>query len=53
MARGFDPAPTESWHWLRHPSFANAVEHFLNQEGAHMALLLDELQEHRAFKAVV
>jgi len=53
MARGFDPAATESWHWLRHPSFANAVEHFLDKEGAHMALLLDELQEHRAFKSVV
>jgi predicted N-acyltransferase len=52
MARGFDPAPTESWHWLRHPSFANAVEHFLSKEGLHMEHLLDELQEHRAFKSV-
>lgn len=51
MARGFDPAPTESWHWLRHPAFADAVEHFLKQEGAHMQYVLDELSEHRAFKS--
>ena len=50
MARGFDPAPTESWHWLQHPAFADAVDHFLQQEGAHMEHVLDELQEHRAFK---
>ncbi|NCZ59664.1 MAG: GNAT family N-acetyltransferase, partial [Betaproteobacteria bacterium] len=53
MARGFDPVPTESWHWLKHPAFADAVEHFLKQEGAHIDHLMDELQEHRAFKNVV
>ena len=51
MARGFDPTPTESWHWLRHPAFADAVEQFLSQEEAQMGYLLDELQEHRAFKS--
>jgi len=51
MARGFDPAPTESWHWLRHPAFADAVEQFLSQEEAQMGYLIDELQEHRAFKS--
>lgn len=32
IARGFEPVTTYSAHWLRDPSFADAVEHFLTRE---------------------
>jgi predicted N-acyltransferase len=34
MARGFLPTRTWSAHWLAHPSFADAVERFLEREAA-------------------
>ena len=33
MARALLPVKTSSAHWLAHPSFAKAVEHFLSREG--------------------
>jgi predicted N-acyltransferase len=34
LARGFEPAQTQSVHWLAHPGFADAVEKFLERERA-------------------
>jgi predicted N-acyltransferase len=34
MARALLPVKTHSAHWLAHPSFANAVQRFLEREGA-------------------
>jgi len=34
LARGFEPVQTKSAHWLAHPSFADAVEQFLQREQA-------------------
>jgi predicted N-acyltransferase len=46
LARALLPVRTDSAHWLAHPDFAQAVEHFLAREGRGMANYLDELAEH-------
>lgn len=32
IARGFEPVPTYSVHWLKDPAFAEAIENFLTRE---------------------
>ncbi|MFC4418708.1 GNAT family N-acetyltransferase [Cupriavidus pampae] len=49
MARGFLPVATRSAHWLAHPSFADAVERFLEREREGMDAYLDELGERNPF----
>jgi uncharacterized protein len=50
MARGFLPVETHSWHYLRDPRFADAVERFLSREGQAMSGYIDELNERTPFK---
>ena len=50
MARGFEPTPTVSAHWLAEPAFADAVQRFLEREGRAMEGYLDELGERSPFK---
>jgi predicted N-acyltransferase len=50
MARGFLPQKTWSAHRLAHPSFADAIEHFLQQEAGGINAYIDELGEHNPFK---
>ena len=50
MARGFLPVKTRSMHWLAHPAFADAVEHFLARETVGIAHYVDELNERDPFK---
>ena len=50
LARGLDPVPTRSAHWLAHPAMRAAVARFLEREGAGVAASIDELNEHRAFR---
>lgn len=50
MARGFLPKTTWSAHWLAHPSFADAVERFLQREGQGISAYIDELNERNPFK---
>jgi uncharacterized protein len=45
MARGFLPVQTVSFHRLSHPSFAEAVERFLERESGGIDDYLDELTE--------
>jgi hypothetical protein len=45
MARGFLPVPTESWHWLAHPAFSDAVARFLERETHGVDAYLDELTD--------
>jgi predicted N-acyltransferase len=52
MARGFLPQKTWSAHWLAHPDFADAVEHFLEQEAGGIDAYMDELHERNPFKNV-
>ncbi|MES2249025.1 MAG: GNAT family N-acetyltransferase [Pseudomonadota bacterium] len=51
MARALMPVRTTSAHWLAHPSFADAVERFLEREGAGIENYLDHLGERSPFKA--
>lgn len=46
MARALLPVATASYHWLAHPSFADAVQRFLAREGEGMADYVQELQAH-------
>lgn len=50
MARALLPTPTHSAHWLAHPSFADAVERFLEREGQGVQSYLEHLQARTPFK---
>lgn len=50
MARGFLPTKTWSAHWLAHPSFADAVERFLEREAGGIDDYMDELNERNPFR---
>ena len=51
MARGFLPQKTWSAHWLAHPGFYDAVEHFLQREGGGIEDYIGELNERNPFRA--
>ncbi|HZW12342.1 MAG TPA: GNAT family N-acetyltransferase [Noviherbaspirillum sp.] len=51
MARGFLPQKTWSAHWLAHPAFSDAIDHFLQQEAGDIEAYIDELDERNPFKA--
>jgi len=50
LFRGLMPVQALSAHWLAHPKFARAVEHFLEREGAGITHYVNELVEHSPFK---
>ncbi len=50
MARALLPVRTTSAHWLAHPSFADAVERFLEREGAGIAGYMEELERRNPFR---
>ena len=50
MARALMPVRTTSAHWLAHPAFADAVERFLEREGAGIKNYLDHLGERSPFR---
>ena len=50
MARALLPVKTSSAHWLAHPSFADAVERFLQREGAGIDGYLEELEKRSPLK---
>jgi predicted N-acyltransferase len=50
MARGFLPQKTWSAHWLAHPAFADAVEHFLERESGGIDDYLSELDDRNPFR---
>ncbi len=52
MARALLPVQATSAHWLAHPAFADAVERFLEREGAGVEGYLQELQARSPFKAM-
>jgi uncharacterized protein len=51
MARALMPVRTTSAHWLAHPAFADAVERFLEREGAGIENYMDHLGERSPFRA--
>ena len=50
MARALMPVKTTSAHWLAHPSFADAVDRFLQREGAGIENYLGELERRNPYK---
>jgi uncharacterized protein len=52
MARALLPVKTTSAHWLAHPSFADAVERFLEREGEGIERYMDELEKRSPIKQV-
>ena len=53
LARALLPVTTTSAHWLAHPEFFTAVDHFLQRERAGVQDYVQTLQEHSPFKCVV
>ena len=51
MARALMPVKTTSAHWLAHPSFADAIERYLEREGAGIESYMSELSQRSPFKA--
>ncbi len=45
MARGFLPVQTNSFHWLAHPAFNDAIARYLERESGGIDEYLDELRE--------
>ncbi|MFN7855313.1 MAG: GNAT family N-acetyltransferase [Acidovorax sp.] len=50
MARALLPVQTTSAHWLAHPAFAEAVEQFLEREGAGVNAYLESLEQRIPFR---
>lgn len=50
LLRGFEPVETCSLHWIAHPSFASAIEDFLNQESKMVARHLQQAREVLPFR---
>ncbi|QNK66902.1 GNAT family N-acetyltransferase [Variovorax sp. PAMC26660] len=50
MARALMPVKTTSAHWLAHPAFSDAVERFLEREGAGIENYMDHLGERSPFR---
>ena len=50
LARALLPVKTTSAHWLAHPAFADAVERFLEREGAGIAGYMDDLAQRSPLK---
>ena len=51
MARGFLPVQTNSFHWLAHPAFNDAIARYLERESGGIDSYLDELRERNPLRA--
>jgi predicted N-acyltransferase len=52
MARALLPVRTSSAHWLAHPAFADAVQHFLEREGQGIGDYLHDLEQRSPMRQV-
>ncbi|MGA7593760.1 MAG: GNAT family N-acetyltransferase [Gallionella sp.] len=50
LARGFLPVTTRSAHWISHPEFARAIDHYLQRETDAISEYVDELNGRSPFK---
>jgi len=51
IARGLDPVPTWSAHWIADPTLRRAIAAALERQRLQVASAIDELQEHSALRA--
>ena len=50
MARALMPVRTGSAHWLAHPSFADAVQRFLERESKGIEDYVEHLEQRSPFR---
>jgi len=50
ISRGFLPTPTWSAHWIKHPEFSSAIQHFLENEEQGMRLYIENCASHSPYK---
>jgi predicted N-acyltransferase len=50
IARGFEPVPTYSAHWLKEPTFAEAIENFLTRERRAIKIYRQNAADYLPFK---
>ena len=50
ISRGFEPTETWSAHWLSHPQFADAVDHFLDRERLYTDDYIETIRDHVPFR---
>ncbi|MEC5387764.1 GNAT family N-acetyltransferase [Uliginosibacterium sp. H3] len=50
LARGLDPTPTQSAHWIADEDFRTAIARFLQRESLGMQHYINELGEHSAYR---
>jgi len=50
LARGYEPVTTYSAHYIAHPAFREAIEDYLVNERAHVALDQTEMSKYTPFK---
>jgi uncharacterized protein len=51
LARGLDPTPTRSLHWIADEDFREAISRFLQRESQGMTQYINELGEHSAYRS--
>jgi hypothetical protein len=51
LLRGFEPSPTYSAHWVRHPGLAAAIEDYCAREAAGMQAELAELAKYGPYRS--
>ena len=50
LLRGFEPSPTYSAHWIRHPGLAEAIGDFTRREAEAIAQQIAELSQHSGYR---
>ena len=50
LARGFRPVAANSYHWIQHPLFRDAVKKYLHQEKHEIEIYIENLNLHLPFK---
>ena len=50
LLRGFEPVTTQSFHWLDHPEFAHAIQHFVQEEAQAVSGYQQQARNYLPFK---
>jgi hypothetical protein len=51
LARGFQPFPATSYHWIQHEGFRDAIKDYLETEKREIDLYIENLNMHIPFKS--
>ncbi|HSD89993.1 MAG TPA: peptidogalycan biosysnthesis protein [Kofleriaceae bacterium] len=51
LLRGFEPSPTYSAHWIRHPGLASAIEDYCQREAAAQAAEIREMTKYGPYRS--